>query len=90
MTSLHSQPTVVLQVGAFAVLRRSIRGSLYNSYSVMDGATPVWTIMSYPSEAECAVAIRLHRVPSPAPAKKRGRPAGRVINGPVRPMRAAA
>ncbi|MNU10732.1 hypothetical protein D3C72_2580550 [compost metagenome] len=55
----------------------------------MDGETPVWSAMSYPSEEDCAGAIRLHRGLIVVP-KKRGRPAGRVIDGVTRAMRAAA
>lgn len=83
-------PVATLTVGTFTVVRRPIPRTPYYSYTVMDGATPVLTDMSYPTEDICASAVRQAReivVPFP---NRAGRPARRAITGTTRPKRAAA
>ena len=83
-------PTAILRVGPHTVIRRPIRGTPHNTYTVMFGRSPVWTIMSHPSEEDCAAAIRVHCGATPVAPTKRGRPARGNFNGAVRAARPAA
>ncbi|RLK45970.1 hypothetical protein [Cupriavidus plantarum] len=83
-------PTAILLVGQHTVIRRAIRGTPHNTYTVMFGRSPVWTIMSHPSEEDCAAAIRIHCGMTSLTPAKRGRPARGNFNGAVRAARPAA
>ncbi|WP_063923101.1 hypothetical protein [Cupriavidus basilensis] len=53
--------TTAILVGKHVVVRRPIPRTPYHTYTVMDGNTPVWSLMSYPDADECEHAIWRHR-----------------------------
>ncbi|MEX3951998.1 beta-hexosaminidase [Paraburkholderia sp. EG287B] len=55
------RPTTPIVVDQYVVARRPLSDSIYTLYMILDGATIVGTQISYPSEDDCAAAVRRHR-----------------------------
>lgn len=54
--------TTPVMVGKYVVARRPLQGSVHTLYMVMDGNAIVGASISYPSEDDCAAAVKRIRL----------------------------
>ncbi|MDN7759676.1 beta-hexosaminidase [Burkholderia multivorans] len=52
------RPTTPILVGKYIVARRPLADSVHTLYMILDGAEIAGTQISYPTEADCATAIK--------------------------------
>lgn len=55
------RPTTPVMVGKYVVARRPLPDGVYTLYMILDGTDVVQMQISYPSEGDCADAVRRHR-----------------------------
>lgn len=55
------RPATPVLVGRYVVARRPLDQSVHTLYMIMDGKNVVATLISHPSENDCATAIKRHR-----------------------------